>query len=146
VPWSDSLFFALGCVAEPYSLLNMDELILSATLDHEAVTAVVSQFVESDGNYLRLNPTPHGNATPGAVGLVPPGDVYRSSTVFLIKGKVDPRALVALNRCGISYEPSRSLMSGLALTKRRLQEKPSLVLSRPPSGLARSMRSTFLLR
>ena len=144
MPWSDSPLFALDCVAEPYSLLNMNELILSATLDHEAVTAVVSQFVESDGNYLRLNPTPHGNATPGAVGLVPPGDVYRSSTVFLIKGKVDPRALVALNRCGISYEPSRYSMSSLALTKRRPQEKLSLVLSLLPRGLARSIRSIFL--
>ena len=87
MPWSDSLFFALGCVAEPYVLLNMDELILSAAVNHEAVTAVVSQFVESDGNYLRLNPTPHGNATPGAVGLVPLGDIYRSSTVFFNQGE-----------------------------------------------------------
>lgn len=144
MPWSDCLFFALGCVAEPYVLLNMDEFILSVAVDHEAVTAVVSQFVESDGNYLRLNPTPHSNATPGAVGLAPLGDIYRSSTVFLIKGKVDPRALVALNRCGISYEPSRYSMSSLALTKRRPQEKLSLVLSLLPRGLARSIRSIFL--
>ena len=144
VSWSDNLLFALNCVAEPYVLLNIDDLILSAAVDHKAVTAVVSQFVESDGNYLRLNPTPHGNATLGDVGLVPPGDIYRSSTVFLIKGKVDPRALVALNRCGISHEPSGYLMSSLALTKRRPQEKLSLVLSLLPRGLARSIRSIFL--
>jgi len=191
VSWSDNLLVALDCVAEPYVLLNIDDLILSAAVDHEAVMAVVSQFVESGGNYLRLNPTPHGNAALDDVGLVPPGDIYRSSTVFslwrkevlisilrkgesawqfeidgsartdvfdkwfaskryllsyvnlLIKGKVDPQALVALNRCGISYDSSRSLMSGLALKKRRLQEKRSLVLSLLPRGLARSIRSIF---
>jgi len=58
--------------------------------------------------------------------------------------EVDPRALVALNRCGISYEPSRYSMSSLALTKRRPQEKLSLVLSLLPRGLARSIHRIFL--
>lgn len=82
VSWSDNLLFALDRVAEPYVLLNIDDLILNAAVDHAAVMAVVKQLVESGGNYLRLNPTPPGSIGHGEVGLVPPGDIYRSSTVF----------------------------------------------------------------
>jgi hypothetical protein len=191
VSWSDNLLFALDRVAEPYVLLNIDDLILSAAVDHAAVMAVVSRLVESGGNYLRLNPTPPGNAGPGEVGLVPPGDIYRSSTVFslwrkevlqsvlrpgesawhfeingsartdvfdnwfaskrfllsyvnlVIKGKVDPRALAALARSGISYESSRSILSGPALAQRWLQEKRSRALELLPRRLGRSIRSIF---
>lgn len=191
VSWSDNLRYALDRVTEPYVLLNIDDLILSATVDHAAVMAVVSQLVESGGNYLRLNPTPPGNPGPGGVGLVPPGDIYRSSTVFslwrkevlqtvlqpgesawhfeivgsartdafgewfaskrfllsyvnlVIKGKVDPRALAALSRSGISYESSRPLLSGRELAKRWLQEKRSQVLELLPRRLRRSIRSVF---
>jgi len=191
VSWSDNLRFALDRVAEPYVLLNIDDLILNADVDHAAVMAMVSELVESGGNYLRLNPTPPGNAGPGVMDLVPSGDIYRSSTVFslwrkevlqsvlrpgesawhfeidgsvrtdvfdkwfaskrfllsyvnlVIKGKVDPRALAALARSGISYDSSRSWLSGTGLAKRWLQEKRSRALELLPRRLGRSIRSIF---
>ena len=191
VSWSDNLRFALDRVAEPYVLLNIDDLILTADVDHAAVMAMVSELVESGGNYLRLNPTPPGNAGPGVMDLVPSGDIYRSSTVFslwrkevlqsvlrpgesawhfeidgsvrtdifdkwfaskrfllsyvnlVIKGKVDPRALAALARSGISYDSSRSLLNGTGLAKRWLQEKRSRALELLPRRLGRSIRSIF---
>jgi hypothetical protein len=190
VSWSDNLLYALDRIEEPYVALNIDDLILCESVDHDAVVAVVADFVRTKGNYLRLNPTPPGRGW-GTVGEVPRGDLYRASTIFslwrkeilqhvlrrgesawhfeiygsartdafdkwfasrhtlikhvnlVLKGKVDPRALAILLRCGIDYDSNRASLSQREVFTRRVMELRSQALLLLPRRLARSIRNVF---
>lgn len=94
VSWSDNLLFALDRIPEDYVLLNIDDLILCGPVHHAAVMAAISQLTDAGGNYLRLNPTPPGRSADGAIGRVPPGDIYRASTIFSLWRKDVLRAVL----------------------------------------------------
>lgn len=84
VSWSDNLKNALEVIPFDYVLLNIDDLILIDEVNHSQVMATFDKFVKARGNYLRLNPTPPGRYSIDELCPVPPGDVYRSSTVFSV--------------------------------------------------------------
>lgn len=84
VSWSDNLLSGLERIPEDYVLINIDDLILCGPVDHEAVMSALSRLISAGGNYLRLNPTPAGSVAHDGIGIVPPGDIYRASTVFSV--------------------------------------------------------------
>lgn len=191
VSWSDNLSNALDEITEDYVLLNIEDLIICDRVDHDRLSAVVSEFISGHGNYLRLNPTPKGVDVGGAMDVVPVGDIYRASTIFsiwrkdvlrsilrsgesawdleiygtsrtdcfggwfaakdyllsyvnlVIKGKVDPRALAALYRCGIFYRAQRPVLSRLEMFKLLAREKRSAVFGLLPRRLKRAIRDAF---
>ncbi len=191
VSWSDNLSNALVKISEDYVLLNMDDLILSDHVNHDRLSAIVSEFISGHGNYLRLNPTPRGVDVGGGMDVVPAGDVYRASVVFsiwrkdvlklilrsgesawdferygsirsdrfgawfaakdcllnyvnlVIQGKVDPRALAVLDRCGIVYRTQRPVRSRLEMIKLVAKEKRSVVFGLLPRRAKRIIRDFF---
>jgi hypothetical protein len=84
ISWSDNLIKALAFVKEQYVLLYIDDLILYRQLDVKLIEKTIQIFIEMDGNYLRLNPIPRGVADGSQFDILPPGDLYRSSTVFSV--------------------------------------------------------------
>ncbi|SRR6266571_2463619 len=189
VSWSDNLSNGLRQITADYVLLNVEDLIICDRVDHNKLSAIVSEFISGNGDYLRLNPTPKGVDVGGAIDIVPAGDV--SSTIFsiwrkdvlrsilrsgesawafgiygtsrtdcfskwfavkdhllsyvnlVIKGKVDPRAFAALNRCGIVYHTQRPFLSRLELLKLVAREKRSAVFGLLPRRLRRAIRDLF---
>lgn len=82
--WSLNVLNALSYIDEEYVMLHIDDLIITDYVDTFQTNRLISEFMNSNGNYLRLNPTPKGTFQMGFISNVLPGDLYRSSTVFSI--------------------------------------------------------------
>lgn len=81
--WSANLRKALRVVPEEHVLLAIDDLHPTAHIDTDSVVSLIEEV--GDFDYLRLNPYPGPRkALSERVGLVPVGDVYRTSTVFSV--------------------------------------------------------------
>lgn len=81
--WSANLKTALDAVPETYVLLTIDDLYPTARIDTVGLVSLIEEI--GDFDYLRLNPYPGPRKRLSRrVGLVPPGDVYRTSTVFSV--------------------------------------------------------------
>lgn len=103
ISWSDNLLFALQEIPEPYVLLNIDDLILCAPVDHFAVMGAISQIIDTQASYLRLNPTPPGRGS-GAIVEVLPGEYYRTSTVFSLWRKEVLQAVLRKGESAWDFE------------------------------------------
>ena len=62
---------------------------------------------------------------------------------LVIKGKVDPRAVTVMQRCGIAYQSRRAVLSRSELIVRWLKEQRSQALVLLPRRLGRSIRNVF---
>lgn len=85
VSWSDNLSRALGQIPQPYVLLFLDDLFLTAPVEAERIEGAIAWLSSMDGNYLRLNPTPGPpRAINRDVGVIPKGALYRASVVLSV--------------------------------------------------------------
>ncbi len=81
--WSANLRNALRAVPEERVLLAIDDLYPTAQVDTDSVVSLIEEV--GDFDYLRLNPYPGPRRVLSErVGLVPAGDIYRTSTVFSV--------------------------------------------------------------
>lgn len=62
---------------------------------------------------------------------------------LVVQGKVDPRAVAALDRCGIAYRAQRPVWSGLQMVKLVAKEKRSQVFGMLPRWSRRGIRNFF---
>jgi hypothetical protein len=110
--WSEGLLLALQQIGADYVLLLLEDLLLAGPVDTPAVEAVLTWFVSSGGNYIRLNGFPPPDSVLNdAVGLVAPHTVYRTATVLSVWKR---RTLVELLRPGESaweFETAGSVRS-----------------------------------
>ncbi len=109
VSWSDNLLLALKTVTAKYVLLWIDDLVLTRPLEWDSIEKKIGWFFEEEGNYLRLNPTPPGVNRRRAFSEVPPGSLYRSSTVFSIWKKTVLEAVLAPGENPWQFEISGSV-------------------------------------
>jgi len=83
VSWSDTLAQALRRLDQPYVLLVLDDLFLLKRVPSAEVVALLAWMIGSGANCLRLYPPPPPDQPYDArVGIVSPGTIYRTSTVF----------------------------------------------------------------
>ena len=82
--WSANIINAISHIGQKYVMIFIDDLILYQHLDVDLIHKTIANFLASDGEYLRLNPTPAGKHDGRFVNVIPSGDIYRSSTVFSI--------------------------------------------------------------
>jgi hypothetical protein len=84
--WSSELRDGLNQLSKPYVLLWLDDFPPLGVSGVEEIMALIGQFVASQGNYLRLNPTPAGHGPEVLAGTheVMPGELYRTSTVYAV--------------------------------------------------------------
>lgn len=85
--WSSNLIKALVSVPCEYVLLFVDDLFLKENVNGKRVIELIEQCVSNNWDYLRLNPTPGPKRTQSkgdGVGIILPGDWYRSSTVLSV--------------------------------------------------------------
>lgn len=83
--WSANLISALSSIPHEYVLLYLDDLFLRRHVNHSIVMESILQCVSNEWDYLRLNPTPgppRAQLICEGIGQIPPGDLYRASTVF----------------------------------------------------------------
>jgi len=82
VSWSDNLRRGLERITEPYLLMLVEDLFLRDVVKTERVLRLLRWIRECEPNYVRLNPYPKTNRPYNdIVGVVPPGTLYRASTV-----------------------------------------------------------------
>jgi len=82
ISWSDNLIHALPQVSSKYILLFIDDLLLVETVKTEPLIKTLKDFMERDGNYLRLNPNPKPDRPlTETIGIVSRGTIYRTATV-----------------------------------------------------------------
>lgn len=188
--WSTNLKAALASVPHERVFLIIDDLFPSARIDTAELVSVLEEA--GDFDYLRLNPRPGPrDALPGRVGLVPPGDIYRTATVFsvwrrevlgdllvegetawefeikgsersdrhlrwfatrswmmpyvnlVVKRKIDPAALRALEREGIVVRSPRERLGRLAALRLRLNDLRSWLFTFVPWRIQRRVRTAL---
>lgn len=82
--WCANLRDALTRIDARYVLLWIDDLVLVDRVATDAVHAAIAWALAEQVDYLRLNPSPRGWGEPvadRAIRHVPPGALYRTSTV-----------------------------------------------------------------
>lgn len=87
ITWSSNLIKALESVPYEYILLFIDDLYLKANVQEKRILELIERCVSNNWDYLRLNPTPGPKRTQSkgdGVGMILPGDWYRSSTVLAV--------------------------------------------------------------
>lgn len=86
ITWSRNLKAALKQIPENAIFLWIDDLFLKRPVKNDKMVHFFRRFQMEDMNYLRFNPTPGpvGTVDKDGIGFVPPGDLYRSSTVVCL--------------------------------------------------------------
>ena len=85
ISWSDNLLIALNSLECSHVLLYIEDLFLIDTVDSKTIQSLIQRCIDEDWNYLRLNPTPKGDALiDDSISEISPGTVYRSSVVFSV--------------------------------------------------------------
>lgn len=88
--WSSNLRTALERITAEGVFLLVDDLFFVEPVDSALVRRLCQRFLAEGMNYLRFNPTPapvgwpRGRLDKDSIGEVPPGDLYRSSTVVCL--------------------------------------------------------------
>lgn len=84
--WSSELRDGLKQLKKAYVLLWLDDFPPLALSSVDEIMDLIKQFVEAQGNYLRLNPLPAGNGSEvfANVREIKPGELYRTSTVYAV--------------------------------------------------------------
>jgi hypothetical protein len=84
--WSSELRDGLLQLQKPYVLLWLDDFTPLDTAPLDSIQQMISRFIDLDGNYLRLNPTPSGHGAEVFPGVreVLPGEMYRTATVYSV--------------------------------------------------------------
>lgn len=188
--WSTNLKLALASVPHERVFLIIDDLFPTARIDTAEFVSVLEEA--GDFDYLRLNPRPGPrDSLPGRVGLVPPGDIYRTATVFsvwrrevlrdllvegetawefeikgsersdrlvkwfatrswmmpyvnlVVKRRIDPTALRALERDGIVVRSPRERLDRLATLRLRLNDLRSWLFTFVPWRMQRRVRAAL---
>jgi hypothetical protein len=108
--WSHNLKEALGRVTEKRVLLIIEDLFPTEQIHTESIVSLAEQIGEFD--YLRLNPSPGPRRPLSArFGVVPPGDIYRTSTVFSIWRRTVLRDLLSHGETAWQFELGGSARS-----------------------------------
>ena len=84
--WSSELRDGLLQLHKPYVLLWLDDFTPLDVAPLPLIQQTISRFIQCEGNYLRLNPTPAGHGAelfPGVREILP-GEIYRTSTVYSV--------------------------------------------------------------
>ncbi|UCE99402.1 MAG: hypothetical protein JSV82_09625 [Planctomycetota bacterium] len=86
ISWSDNLLKAISQLKEDYVFLFLDDLFLHGSVNTEKVLEVLSWAIESDVNYIRMNPMRNKPDRPfnEVVGIVSKKAIYRTSTVVSV--------------------------------------------------------------
>jgi hypothetical protein len=86
ISWSDNIRAALGRLREEYVLLFLDDLFLNKPVNTQRILNIVTWALQSDVNYVRLNPMKNGPDKPfnEYVGVLSKGAIYRASTVMAV--------------------------------------------------------------
>ena len=84
--WSSELLDALSALKTDYILLWLDDLIPTNIPSLATIETRINWAIKHRVSYLRLNPTPAGNGEVVAPGIrrVPPGSLYRTSTILSV--------------------------------------------------------------
>jgi len=86
ISWSDNLLKATSQLKEGYVFLFLDDLFLYGPVNTEKVLEVLSWAIESDVNYIRMNPMRNKPDRPfnEVVGILSKKAIYRTSTVVSV--------------------------------------------------------------
>ena len=86
ISWSNSLQKGLSLLKEDYVLLFLDDLFLLEPVKTKEVLEVFSWAVESDINYVRMNPMRNkpDESLDESIGILSKGAIYRTSTVVSV--------------------------------------------------------------
>ena len=86
ISWSDSLQKGVSLLKEDYILLFLDDLFLRESVNTKEVLEVFSWAVESDINYVRMNPMRNkpDESLNDSIGILSKGVIYRTSTVVSV--------------------------------------------------------------
>lgn len=86
ISWSDSLQKGVSLLKEDYILLLLDDLFLRESVNTKEVLEVFRWVVESDINYVRMNPMRNKPDKPlnESIGILSKGVIYRTSTVVSV--------------------------------------------------------------
>lgn len=86
ISWSDSLQKGVRLLKEDYVLLFLDDLFLREPVKTKEVLEVFSWAVESDVNYVRMNPMRNkpDEFLNESIGILSKGVIYRTSTVVSV--------------------------------------------------------------
>ena len=83
VSWSDTVRTGVAGLREDYILLFLEDLFLCAHVKATTVEKVLNWMLDSQANYVRLNPSvPPDKPCNDFVGVVSKGTIYRTSTVL----------------------------------------------------------------
>lgn len=81
--WSDNLLVALEQVRHDYVFMALDDLVMLPGVDAAGLNRLLARAVREGWDYLRVNPLPAPpRPGPDGLGLCPPGEAYRTSTVW----------------------------------------------------------------
>jgi hypothetical protein len=81
--WSGALINALNFLKDDYILLFLEDLFLTDYVNTKAVLEIIDWSIETNVNYLRLNPSPKPDIYyNNLVGIIKKGAIYRASTMF----------------------------------------------------------------
>lgn len=86
ISWSDNLRNGLRQLKEGYVLLFLDDLLLHRPVDTEKVSKILGWALESDVNYVRMNPMRNkpDESLNESIGILSKGAIYRTSTVVSV--------------------------------------------------------------
>lgn len=149
--WSANLKSALREVPQAHVLLVIEDLFPADRIDTDRILSLLNEV--GDFDYLRLNPSPGPRrAISDRVGLVPPGDVYRTSTVYSIWRKSVLSSLLVEHESAWEFElngSERSDRFGRWFASRAwLVPYVNLIVKRKvdPVALARLRRSGLVVQ
>jgi len=83
--WSDNLLVALAQIPHDYVFMALDDLVMTPGVDADGLNALLARAVREGWDYLRVNPLPPPPLPgPDGLGLCPPGEAYRTATVWAL--------------------------------------------------------------
>jgi len=113
ISWSDNLQRGLSQLKEDYVFLFLDDLFLRESVNTKEVLEVFSWAVETDVNYIRMNPMRNkpDKSLNKSIGILSKGVIYRTSTVVSVWKKDVLLDLLKLGESAWSFEVYGSIRS-----------------------------------